>query len=128
MPKKLVLVVSNLDVFAELIGDAIEWQLQVSVEYAVSAVETMRFSQTARPSLILLDLPESPINGLDLALCQRLKYDPSTRAIPVIAFADPFHTAQLVGTGCDAVIETPVELGAVVETVRRWLSQSTTAL
>ena len=74
-----------------------------------------------RPQIILLDLLLPDIDGLTLV--RRLKADPETRDIPIVAvtsFPEAYPKAYALAAGCDAYIVKPIntrELSGQLTTV-----------
>ncbi|HEX2923467.1 MAG TPA: response regulator [Chloroflexota bacterium] len=68
---------------------------------------TLRLARSERPALVVLDtvLPD----GDGLALCRRLKGDPSTRDIPVFVFSVLMARDQCLEAGADGFMLKPVE-------------------
>jgi len=63
-----------------------------------------------RPQIILLDLSLPGMNGLDLA--RKLKLDPATRAIPIVAvtaYPDRWSRVEALRAGCDAYLVKPID-------------------
>jgi two-component system cell cycle response regulator len=74
-----------------------------------SAEEAVEEIKARRPEVILLDLKLPGMDGLDLA--RRLKADPETRHIPIIAITaarEKFSKDEALAAGCDAYITKPV--------------------
>lgn len=68
----------------------------------------------ARPDLILLDLRLPGMDGFELA--KRLKDDPRTRGIPILAvtaYAGDDEEAKAYAAGCDAFIRKPIDIEAL---------------
>jgi DNA-binding response OmpR family regulator len=63
-----------------------------------------------KPEMILLDLKLPDLPGLELA--RRLKADPDTQSIPIVAVTalrDQFSRGDALAAGCDAYIVKPVD-------------------
>ena len=63
-----------------------------------------------KPEVILLDLKLPGMDGL--ALARRLKQDPATRHIPIVAITsvpETFSKSAALAAGCDAYIVKPVD-------------------
>lgn len=76
---------------------------------ASSAEQAIELVVRTQPQIILLDLALPDIDGL--AVARRLKQDPATRHIPVIAvtgFPESFPRDQAFQAGCDAYIVKPI--------------------
>lgn len=77
---------------------------RASAEQAVDEIKARH------PEVILLDLKLPGMDGLELA--RRLKQDPETRHIPIVAItaaAEKFSKEQALAAGCDAYIVKPVD-------------------
>ena len=68
-----------------------------------------------RPDIILMDLEMPGVDGWEAT--RRLKADPQTRDIPVIALS-----AHALAAGCDEFDTTPVVFERLVATLRRLLA------
>ena len=103
------------------------------VAYLVKAqgyeVETASDAETAlaaiaanRPRLILMDLQLPGIDGLELT--RRLKADPSTREIKVIAltaYAMKGDHEKAIAAGCDDYVTKPIDTRALPQVIARHL-------
>jgi CheY-like chemotaxis protein len=67
------------------------------------------------PDIILMDLEMPVVDGWDAT--RRLKGNPQTRDIPIIALS-----AQALAAGCDEFDTKPIEFDRLVATVRRILA------
>jgi len=84
---------------------------------AEQAVETVASHQ---PEVILLDLKLPGMNGL--ALARRLKQDPATRHIPIVAVTaarEAFGREEALAAGCDVYILKPVDTRQFSEEILR---------
>jgi two-component system, cell cycle response regulator DivK len=75
-----------------------------------------------RPELILMDLSIPGIDGWECT--RRLKADPKTRAIPIIALtahAMRGDEERAIAAGCDGYLAKPISPKKVVEEVKRYL-------
>lgn len=75
-----------------------------------SAEQAVREIQRHQPEVILLDLKLPGMDGLELA--RRLKADPATCHIPIIAITaarEIYTKAAALSAGCDAYIAKPVD-------------------
>jgi two-component system, cell cycle response regulator DivK len=89
---------------------------------AQSAEAGIALAHSAHPNLILMDVGLPGIDGWEATL--RLKGDPETRGIPIIALtahALSEHRARAFEVGCDDYLAKPVEPREVLATVRRHL-------
>jgi CheY-like chemotaxis protein len=82
----------------------------------------------SRPDLILMDIQMPGIDGLELT--RRLKDDPATRDIVVVAFtayAMKGDEARLLAAGCDAYVAKPIDVSSFARTVRSHLGAAGSA-
>lgn len=86
------------------------------VATAVDGAEALdRARADPRPELILMDLSIPVVDGWEVT--RRLKRDPDTRAIPVIALtahAMPGDREQALAAGCDEFDTKPVDLARLL--------------
>ena len=79
----------------------------------------------AQPDVILMDLALPSMDGWEAT--RRLKADPATREIPVIAFTAnvmPDATEHAFKAGCSAVITKPFEIDALLGQIETCLAES----
>jgi len=91
-----------------------------SVSEAEDGREGLEMVERTEPSVILLDLSLPEIDGWEVA--RRLKADPATRRIPVIALtahAMAGDRRRALAAGCDEYETKPVRFGALVEKIER---------
>jgi len=84
--------------------------------------EGIRLARQEHPDLILMDISIPKIDGWEAT--RRLKADPGTRAIPVIALtahALEEDRQKALQAGCNSYLAKPVEPRRVVEEVRRFV-------
>ena len=90
---------------------------------AASAIEGLELARQRRPDLILIDLLLPDMEGL--AAVARLKQDPATASIPVIAVSALVSRAdrdQALAAGCIDYVGKPFDLDELAETVRQHLA------
>jgi CheY-like chemotaxis protein len=88
---------------------------------AESAIEAIRHH---RPDVILMDIQLPGIDGLELT--RRLKADPATRDIVIIAvtaYAMKGDQTKALAAGCDDYITKPIDTRALPETIARHLAK-----
>ncbi len=89
---------------------------------ARDGAEGLCAARERHPDLILLDMSLPGMDGT--ALLGRLREDPATREIPVIALtahAMKGDRERLLAAGCDGYLSKPVDVKQLLETVERWL-------
>lgn len=93
-----------------------------AVDTAVDAPQALRRLASARPDLILMDLQLPGMDGL--ALTRLLKSDPSTAAIPVVAFtayAMKGDEEKARAAGCDGYVAKPIDVATFAQAMRAHL-------
>ena len=89
---------------------------------ARSGKDALAIAQRAVPDLVLLDVMMPEMDGFEV--CRRLKSDPLTRHIPVVAvtaFAMKGDEERIREGGCEAYLSKPISVGKFIETVRHFL-------
>lgn len=101
----------------------VEWleQAGFQVAQAHNGLQALERAVQATPDVIVTDLNIPGIDGFELT--RRLKQDPRTRDVPVLAVtgyaafaADPSRAHR---AGCDAVLEKPCSAGDLEAAIRR---------
>ena len=111
----LVLVVEDDPDISDLVTDILELDLDVRTTKAEDGERGLEMTKELRPDLVLLDIKLPKISGLEVA--RRLKADPRTRAIPLIALtSEPRDTT--LAAGCDDHIAKPFDILDLVQTTR----------
>lgn len=96
---------------------------EYEVCFATSGAQALAFCKQRRPHLILLDVEMPGMDGF--AVCQTLKSDPLTEAIPIIfvtAAEDPFQEARGLDVGGADFITKPFHSRVVMARVRTQLT------
>jgi two-component system, cell cycle response regulator DivK len=97
-----------------------------AVDEAENGAEGILKARTGLPDLILMDIAIPLVDGWEAV--QRLKRDPTTAAIPIVALtahAMPADREKAIQVGCDGYLAKPCEPRAVVEEVKRILESKT---
>jgi CheY-like chemotaxis protein len=92
------------------------------VETASDADAALASIAASRPRLILMDLQLPGIDGLELT--RRLKADPTTREIKVIAltaYAMKGDHEKAIAAGCDDYVTKPIDTRALPQVIARHL-------
>lgn len=90
---------------------------------ADSGPEGLRLARTQTPDLILMDLGLPEVDGWECA--RRLKADPATRGIPIIALtahAMVGERQRAIKAGCDEFDTKPIDMASLLEKMSRLLS------
>jgi CheY-like chemotaxis protein len=113
---KLLLVEDN-----EMNRDMLSRRLQrrgYEVAVAVDGEQGIAAAHTEAPDLILMDMSLPVLDGWEAT--RRLKADPATRSIPIIALtahAMVEDREKALGAGCDAYDTKPIELPRLLEKI-----------
>jgi two-component system, cell cycle response regulator DivK len=116
-----VLVVDDNKVNTELVRFVLEAD-GMQIEAAYDAHEAVARLAGFVPDLILMDIQMPDIDGLELT--RRLRADPATRHIAVVAFtayAMKGDRARMLAAGCDGYIAKPIDVAKFPGQVRDWL-------
>ena len=94
-----------------------------AVSVAVDGAKGVAVAQRERPDIIIMDLHLPVLDGFEAT--RRLKADPATSAIPVIALsahAMAQHRDQALAAGCDDYDIKPVDLDRLVGKLEKLLA------
>jgi CheY-like chemotaxis protein len=124
----MVLVVDDYEDAREMYAEYLQYS-GFRVAEARTGVEAMEKAFELLPDLILMDLSLPVMDGWEAT--RRLKADPRTKAIPVVALtghALAGHSEVARKAGCDAFVTKPCLPDALVMEVRRVLERSRAAV
>jgi len=124
MPGELILVVEDNDNNRLLVRDVLQASGYRVVE-AENAEDGLRVAAEQQPALILMDIQLPGMNGMEAL--QRLRADPTTRAIPVIAVTASAMTQdrrQIMAAGFDGYQPKPISVKGFLQAVREMLPSS----
>jgi CheY-like chemotaxis protein len=79
----------------------------------------------ARPTVILMDLQLPGVDGLELT--RRLKADPSTRGIPIVAvtaYAMKGDHEKALSAGCDDYVTKPIDTRTLPDVISRHVARA----
>ena len=94
------------------------------VRTASNAEDALQLLRTVTPRLILMDIQLPGMDGLELT--RRLKADPATRAIGVIAltaYAMKGDDEKAFAAGCDGYITKPIDIERLPALVSSYLAE-----
>jgi len=120
-PAPTVLVVDDQEPVRQLAAAILGQYLGARVEEAADGAEALAQVAARCPDLILTDLMMPGVDGAELA--RRLKADPTTRDLPIIAMSGGPNRAEALAAGCDDFIPKPFRPRELVELVRSWLGR-----
>jgi two-component system cell cycle response regulator DivK len=117
MGAELVLVVEDKETNRKLVRDVLQFQ-GYEVAEAETAEDGLRMVQERRPDLILMDIHLPGMDGIEAL--KRLRADPSTSDIPVIALtasAMPEEQDSILSAGFDGYETKPIGVKRLVSVV-----------
>ena len=122
MAGELILLVEDNDKNRKLVRDILAFNGYRVVE-AITGEDALRLAAAEPPRLILMDIQLPGIDGIETL--RRLRADPATAAIPVIAVTASAMThdrQKIMAAGFDSYQAKPIEVRGFVEAVRRALA------
>ena len=117
-----VLIVDDNDLNVQLAAFVLA-EGGMTVESAAGATQALAHIETFRPDLILMDIQMPEMDGLELT--RRLKADPLTRRIVVVAFtafAMKGDEAKMRAAGCDGYVAKPIDIATFAGTIRAFVA------
>lgn len=117
---KTILIVEDNDKNLKLLRDVLQFKGYRTVE-AMTAGEGLALAHRERPSLILMDIQLPDFDGI--TALTRLRADPVTRAIPVLAVsasAMPDDQERILASGFDAYITKPIDIKSFLAVVESY--------
>jgi two-component system, cell cycle response regulator DivK len=123
MAGELILLVEDNEKNRKLAHDVLVHQ-GYRVADAESAEEALRLVREQPPSLVLMDIHLPGMDGI--AALQRLRADPETRAIPVMAVTASAMTqdrAKIMAAGFDGYQSKPISVRPFLTAVRELLDR-----
>jgi len=121
MPGELILLVEDNDNNRLLIRDVLQASGYRVIE-AETAEDGVRMAAEQRPALVLMDIQLPGMSGIEAL--QRLRADPVTRAIPVVAVTASAMTQdrrQIMAAGFDGYQSKPISVKSFLQTIREIL-------
>jgi CheY-like chemotaxis protein len=119
-----ILIVDDNQTNLKLASEVLELE-GFEVLRAADANEAVAALREGVPALILMDIALPGMDGLELT--RRIKADPATSAIPVVAlsaFAMKGDQEKAIAAGCDGYITKPIDTRALGGQVRRHLGEA----
>jgi|SRR6188768_271681 len=92
---------------------------------AIDAEQALKLLETFKPGLILMDIQLPGMDGLTLT--QKLKADPATRAIVIVAltaYAMKGDEERARAAGCDGYIAKPIDVNTLPTQVSQYLAEA----
>jgi len=123
MSGELILIVEDQPLNRKLVRDVLQAKGYRTVE-TETGEEGVRVALEQLPALILMDIQLPGINGIEAL--KRLRCDPATRTIPVIAVtasAMQQNKKEILAAGFDGYQPKPINLVAFLSAVRAALDE-----
>lgn len=119
MERPRVLIVEDEPDNQEIVRAVVEDMVGCRAVLASDGLEALDRVSEEAPSLVLLDLMLPKLDGYEVA--RRLKGDPLTASIPIIAItalARPKDRARAIDAGCDDYLDKPFDLDLLERKIR----------
>lgn len=120
MAGELVLIVEDNDKNLKLARDILQYRGFRTLE-AMTAAEGIALATEHRPDVVLMDIQLPDADGV--SALQRLRAEPATKAIPVVAltaFVMAADRDRLQAAGFDGFLAKPIDVKAFPDQVRRY--------
>ncbi len=119
--EKRVLIIDNESEFYEPLIEYLK-ENDFAVEVALDGFEAGLKTREFIPSIIILNIVHSGINGIEV--CKSLKSRQDTSAIKIIALSkDLRHTeSEVLGSGADMFFVKPVDFGMILKTCNDFIT------
>ncbi len=112
-----ILVVDDDELMVELIADPLLDEGH-EVRTALCGEDALDEIARKRPAMVILDMNMPGIDGY--AVARRLRADPATARLPIIAVTGhdgPADRDAVLAAGCDAFIAKPLDCGRLLDAV-----------
>jgi DNA-binding response OmpR family regulator len=123
MRKKLLIVEDNTELL-ELLRLGLK-QAGFSISTATNGLEALKKARSLMPDLILLDLVLPELDGF--AVCERLRREEATAAIPIIMLTglnSEFTRFAGLESGADEYVTKPASADQLLPKIQHWLELS----
>jgi CheY-like chemotaxis protein len=120
---KTALIIEDNDNNLELIRFILE-KAGYNTRFAMTGLEGVQQALTIPPDFIILDIQLPDINGLEVL--KRIRAHPVGAVVPIIAmtsYAMAGDREKLLGEGCTAYIEKPIDPARVVAQIEQALGK-----
>ena len=117
-----ILIVEDIELNRELLIQLLEEDYALAV--AIDGAAGVEKAATERPDLILMDLSLPVLDGWEAT--RRIKADPATARIPVIALTAHAMIGEedkARAAGCDDFLTKPIDEDLLFAKLRRWLRE-----
>lgn len=118
-----VLIIDDNAVNLKLVAYLVKAQ-GYEVDTAIDAESALGALQVKKPDVILMDLQLPGVDGLELT--RRIKADPATRDVPIIAvtaYAMKGDREKAIEAGCDDYVTKPIDTRALPGVIARHVAR-----
>jgi len=118
-----ILLVEDNDLNIDMLSRRLK-KRKFDVVVAITGADALTKAHTEKPDVILMDIELPDLDGWEAS--RRLKSDPATCAIPIIAVtahAMAEHQAKSLEAGCDDIETKPVDFDQLVAKINRLLTR-----
>lgn len=125
MAGELILIVEDNDKNLKLARDVLQYQGFRTLE-AMTAADGIALAAEYRPDLVLMDIQLPDADGV--SALQRLRAEPSTRSIPVVAltaFVMQADRERISAAGFDGYLAKPIDVRSFPDQIRRYCAEAT---
>jgi CheY-like chemotaxis protein len=122
MSMKAVLVVEDDELNLKLVRELLEFSGFETLE-ATNGLEALDVVRKKQPSLVLMDIQMPGMDGLEAT--RRIKADPQTRDIPVVALTSSAMKGDkeaILAAGCDAYMSKPIDIHRLLDLIKGFFS------
>jgi CheY-like chemotaxis protein len=122
MSMKAVLVVEDDELNLKLVRELLEFSGFETLE-ATNGLEALDVVRKKQPSLVLMDIQMPGMDGLEAT--RRIKADPQTRDIPVVALTSSAMKGDkeaILAAGCDAYMSKPIDIHRLLDLIKEFFS------
>ena len=123
MANELILIIEDNEKNRKLVRDVLQHTGYKTLE-AETGEDGVRLAQESRPALVLMDIQLPGMNGIEAL--GRLRADPKTKKIPVIAVTASAMThdrAKIMSAGFDGYQSKPINVKEFLVAVREMLDR-----
>ncbi len=125
MPGELILIVEDNERNRKLVRDVLQFKGYQRIEVETGE-ESLHLARDRRPALILMDIRLPGIDGIEAL--RRLRADPATHGIPVMAMTASIMTAgpeEMRAAGFDGYQSKPLQVTEFLVAVEQLLEKPT---
>jgi len=120
---RVVLVVDDEEMIRRLLADVLDEEPGLHAVCVADGAQALAACEQAVPAVALVDVNLPGMSGLEVI--RRLKSNPRTARVPLIAFSAGQNREAAVEAGCDEFVDKPFDLDDLVGRIRRHTPEET---